>query len=459
MKAYIMRHCLTDVGPQMDADRELDETGEAQAHVMRKFAKRAQVHPDIIICSDFARAHDTAKIMQRGDTPIITTPLLRPDGDQSKAWAFIEKQAAKLDKDPDAGSVSVLIVTHSPLIYPLLAAVAFAFADERWIFHHGGIAYVNTHESRFRWYVNPKLAAHLVNEDPKEVENPVGEAYTTKLLFDGVKEVSSFLQLAENLMADSRRQTIEPLRNQMRTAVTMRWKKQARRVRKALRSHTVEDAMTTSAVLAQVIPFHDAFFSKHHNRIKADAYRAGTQHAAAQLGVDIAGAVQGIEASSSQTVKRKPVLPVPSTTQIENDGSDLETQLDKTTVDRAHTAMMSMDPFTVAGAAAAMSTLFNGFADPGDGKLSRADTVALQTVSDGYHGGGKDTATEVADAGMVVEKSWETQDNPCEICIANEAEGWIPYDAPHDSGDFEPGAHPNCACSEVYRTVAASEEE
>ena len=151
MKAYVMRHCLTDLGPQMDETRTLDETGEAQAHVMRKFAKRAQVQPDIIICSDFARAHDTAKIMQRGSTPIITTPLLRPDGDQSKAWKFIEKQVAKLKKDPDEGAPSVLIVTHSPLIYPLLGAVAFAFADERWIFHHGAIAYVNTHESRFRW--------------------------------------------------------------------------------------------------------------------------------------------------------------------------------------------------------------------------------------------------------------------------------------------------------------------
>jgi phosphohistidine phosphatase SixA len=450
MKAFIMRHCLTAIGPQMDSDRTLDETGEAQAHVMRKFCKRAEVHPDIILCSDFARAHDTAKIMQRGDTPIITTPLLRPDGDQSKAWAFVEKQAAKLDKDPDAGSVSVLIVTHSPLIYALWAAIAIpAFTDQNWIFHHGAIGYCNTHEARFRWYVNPKLAAHLVKEDPKEVENPVGEA-------EIISEICrSALPLTENLMAGARQATIAPLRNQMKTAITMRWTKQARRVRKALRRHTAEDPTATAAALAQVIPFHDPFFLKHHNRIKADAYRAGTHHAAAQLGVDIGGAVQGIEAD----VRRKPRIPPPPDSRIDDDGSDLEDALDKTTVDRAHAALHDLDPFTVAGAALAMSALFNGFTDPGEGKLSRADTVALQTVSDGYHGGGKDTAIEVADAGMVVEKSWETQDNPCEICIANEAEGWIPYDAPHDSGDYEPGAHPNCACSEVYRTVAADEEE
>jgi len=460
MKAYLMRHCLTDVGPQMDADRELDETGEAQAQVMRKFAKRAQVNPDIIISSDFARAHDTAKIMQRGSTLIITTLLLRPVGDQSKAWKFIAKEVGKVKKDPDEGATAVLIVTHGPLIQSLLAAVAQGFLDERWMFHHGAIAYCNTHEGRFRWYVNPKLAAHLVGEDPKEVEDPVGESDPMDWEQNGLRDYAqAMVRLTENLMADARRSTIEPLRNQMRTAVTMRWKKQARRVRKALRSHTVEDAMTTSAVLAQVIPFHDAFFTKHHNRIKRDAYTAGTQHAAAQLGVNFGGAVQGIEASSAQTVKRKPVIPTPDDQSISNDGDDLEDQLDKTTVDRAHTAMMGIDPFTVAAATAAIGLLFKGFTDPGEGKLSRADTVALQTVSDGYHGGAKATASEVADAGMVVEKMWDIGAAACEICEANGDEGYIPEDAPHDSGDYEPPAHPNCDCSEVYRTVAASEEE
>jgi phosphohistidine phosphatase SixA len=449
MKAYVMRHCLTDIGPQMDADRTLDDVGQAQAHVMRKFLKRVNVEPDLIISSDFARAHDTAKIMQRGDTPLITTPLLRPDGDQSKAWKFIDKQVTKIKKDPDAGQPAVLIVTHSPLIYSLWAAVAIpAFVDENWQFHHGAIGYCNTTEARFRWYVNPKLAAHVVGKDPKEVENPLGEAF--EFDFSGFDRIQ---KLVENLMANARRSTIEPLRNQMRLAVTMRWSKQLRRVKKAMRRHTAVDPTATAAALAQVIPFHDSFFLKHHNRIKADAYRAGAQHVGAQLGVDVGGAVQGIEAAPF----RKPRIPTPSASGIDADGRQLETDLDNTTVDRAHTALHGLDPFTLAGALGAVTTLFNGFTDPGSGKLSRADTVALQTVSDGYHSGGKDTAGEVSDSGSTVEKQWDIGAEGCPICQDNADEGWIGVDEVHASGDDEPPAHPNCDCSEVYRTVSDEE--
>jgi phosphohistidine phosphatase SixA len=443
MKAYVMRHCLTDLGPQMDPDRTLDDVGEAQAHVMRKFLKRVEVHPDLIVSSDFARAHDTAKIMQRGNTPLITTKLLRPDGDQSKAWKFIAQQVKKLKLNPDAGQPAVLIVTHSPIIYSLWAAVAIpAFVDENWQFHHGAIGYCNTTEARFRWYVNPKLAAHVVKKNPKKVENPIGEA--AKLSVD-------MLKLAENLMADARRSTIEPLRNQMRTAVTMRWTKQLRRVKKAMRRHTAVDPTATAAALAQVIPFHDAFFLRHHNRIKADAYRAGAYHVGAQLGVDVGGAVQGIEAV------RKPRIPTPGASGIDADGRQLETELDSTTVDRAHKVLHDLDPFTLAGALGAMTTLFNGFTDPESGKLSRADTVALQTVSDGYHSGGKDTAGEVSDSGTTVEKQWDIGAEGCPICQDNAAEGWIGVDEVHASGDDEPPAHPNCDCSEIYRTVPDDE--
>lgn len=454
MKAYIMRHCLTGDGATMTASRPLDDVGEQQAKVMRKFAKMADVEPDIIISSDFTRAVDTATIMQRGDTPLKEIVQLRPDGDPSKAWKQITRIVAALDKDPDDGAPSVLIVTHGPLVQKLLASVAFCF-DDYFSFHHGAIAYVNTHECRFRWYVNPKLAAHLVGEDPKEVENPVGEAFMHWDSDDWSDPLYASVLLSENLMADARRQTIEPLRNQMRTAVTQRWKKQLKRVRRALRTHNVEDADTTSAVLATAVPFRDPFFSKIHNRIKGDAYQAGVRHAAAQMGVEIGGAVQGIEAAAP----KKPKIPAPDLESINQQGYDLEATLDRTTVDRAHTAMMALDPFTVAGAAVVMNAMYKGFTDPGNGKLSRADTVALDTVSNGYHAGGKDTVASATDAGMTVEKHWDIGAEGCPICQDNEAEGWIGADETHASGDDEPPAHPNCDCSEVYRTVKGDEEE
>lgn len=446
MKIYLMRHCAVGIPPgePKSDDTPLDSVGKKQAHVMRKFLKRVNIKPDVIICSDFQRAEQTAQILQRGDTPIKTTPFLRPDGDASAtskvvsgAWKSVMKMAGD--------SKAILIVTHGPLIQPLLASIAFNFIDEQWHFEHGSIAYVNTNESRFRWFVTPKLAAHVIGKKhPKAVENTVE-----------IEEIAKgALALAENLMANTRAATITPLRNQMRQAITDRWARQLKRVKRAIRRSRGLDATSTQAMLSTVIPFNDTKFAKKHGQVKTGAYSAGVDHIAGQLGVEIGGAVQGIEAA------RKPILPKPSAAQMSEDGERLEDELDGTTVDRAHNAIKGIaETFTVAGAVAAMTDLFNGFSDPGSGKLSRADTVALQTVSYGYHAGGKDTASEVSDSGQQVEKQWETGGDACPICQANEDEGWIDNDAPHGSGDFEPPGHPNCDCSESYRIAEPQDRE
>jgi phosphohistidine phosphatase SixA len=439
MKLYLMRHCLTDDGPQMDADRGLNDVGREQAKVMRKFLKLAGLEPDVIVCSDFARAVETAETVQSHGAPIEYTTFLRPDGDVAKAWPAIHEMATA------ANDKRVLVVTHSPLVQQLLASVAFNFRDELWEFHHGAIAYINTDESRFRWYVNPKLAAHLVGEDPEEVETPLGEAYLREFHdrfgphLERVTEtplmrvLPEYTRLVENLMADSRRATIEPLRDQMRAAVVKRWRKQLTRVRKALKTHTATDYVTAAAVVATAIPFHDSSFAVSHAKVNIEAYAAGAEHASAQLGV------VGIEVPDD--TKQRPI----------QTGTDLEGELDATTVDRAHNSLRALDPFSLSAATAALGALFAGFTDAGSDKMSRADTIALNTVSNGYHAGGADAAEQATALGRDVEKAWITEDNPCETCIANEAEGYIPQDAPHDSGDFEPPAHPNCQCSEVYR--------
>lgn len=436
MKFYLMRHCAVDIptGQPKPEDIPLDPVGELQAHVMRKFLKRVDVWPDVIISSDLPRAEDTAKIMQRGDTPLKTTPWLRPDGDPVNAWNSITALAGN--------AKVVLCVTHGPLIERLLASVAFCFLDEGWYYEHGGIAYINTHEARFRWFMTPKLAAHIVGEDPKEVENVI----------EGI--ASGALAFAESLMANTRAATITPLRNQMRQAVNDRWKRQLKRVKRSLRKSKGLTATSAQAMLSTVIPGRDSRFAKKHRAIKGAAYSAGVDHTAGQLGLDVdtGGAVQGIEAV------RKPVIPKPNGDSLDDQGYNLEDELDKTTVDRAHTALASIaDNFTVAAAVAAMAKLYDGFQDPESGKLSRADTVALQTVSDGYHAGGKDTAAEVADTGSTVQKRWETGGEACPECIENEADGWIDADDTHSSGDDAPPAHPNCDCSETYRVQGEEE--
>lgn len=36
---------------------------------------------------------------------------------------------------------------------------------------------------------------------------------------------------------------------------------------------------------------------------------------------------------------------------------------------------------------------------------------------------------------------------PCETCLANESEGWIPLEDSFSSGDLIPVSHPGCYCS------------
>jgi phosphohistidine phosphatase SixA len=441
MKLYLMRHCAVPIPPGIPkpADTPLDPVGVKQAHVMRKFLKRAGVNPDVIISSDFTRAEETALIMQRKDTPLKTTPWLHPTtgGPQDPTGAL--NSIAALAGDAKA----VLVVTHGPLIQLILAAVAVNFVDEGWYFEHGAIAYINTHESRFRWMVTPKLGAHIVGEQPKKVENLL-------------KTARESISLAENLMAATKQATIVPLRNQMRAAVSDRWKRQKRRVLKALRKHDLSaDATSTRAVLAQVIPFRDPKFAKQHAKVKSAAYSQGAQHAADQLGIDqTTGAVGAVEADPQKPIAAGVVLglPKPSPTLMASEGSDLEDFLDNTTVDRAADALKDLgDTLSAKDVIAAIGKMFDEFSDPTGDKLSRADTVAMHAVSDGYHAGSNSTAQAAADAGQQVEKQWDIGDDGCEICTANADEGWIDNDEPHGSGDFEPPAHPNCDCSESYR--------
>ncbi|MEC4591621.1 phage portal protein [Nitrospirillum amazonense] len=62
-------------------------------------------------------------------------------------------------------------------------------------------------------------------------------------------------------------------------------------------------------------------------------------------------------------------------------------------------------------------------------------------------------ADAVAQAvGFVVGSRWVTSalENTCAICRLNEAAGVVPLGQRFPSGDFAPGAHPNCVCSRLF---------
>lgn len=363
-KWFLQRHALTDEGPRDDADRPINKVGKKQTKVMRKFLKRADVKVELIITSTFKRAIQTAERMQRKDTPIIHLAALDPDGDPEKAWAAINKARGE--------ATNIHVVTHGPLIQKLAAAIAFGIA-ERMDFEHSAILYINDNPTktdeprhRVRWYVTPKLAAHIVGKNPKAVENPLQEA----------GEIA--LAVLEHLGIPSKARVIDPLVATLARGVRRRFKRAGS-------------------------PF-DALYEK----VTRKAFTAGARQAMKELG----------PVSVTEAKRKNPPLPKLPDPQRTAELANQEIQ---------------------------WSDLSN--------IPERSKMIAEYEVSKAYHDGMKAFAGIWRGGNGPVEKRWMVQPDACEICEGNAADDYIDEEAPFDSGDHEPPAHPNCRCSLEYRQV------
>lgn len=113
--------------------------------------------------------------------------------------------------------------------------------------------------------------------------------------------------------------------------------------------------------------------------------------------------------------------------------------IDKTTVDRLARTMA--DAFDAGedfdGVLSAIRSEFR------DMTTVRAKMIAQTELNDAFAQGslefGRESGAEY--------KSWEVDADPCDICLANAAQGQIPIDEDFQSGDDAPTAHPNCQCS------------
>lgn len=107
--------------------------------------------------------------------------------------------------------------------------------------------------------------------------------------------------------------------------------------------------------------------------------------------------------------------------------------------------------------AARIRERFAEFADGAPITASRARLIALTEIGNAYEAGNAAVVGDLTDSGLEMEKSWLTvgDGNVDDICAENEAEGWIPVDQAHKSGDMQPLAHPNCRCTELYRRVGS----
>jgi hypothetical protein len=94
-----------------------------------------------------------------------------------------------------------------------------------------------------------------------------------------------------------------------------------------------------------------------------------------------------------------------------------------------------------------------------DGPITtkRAQLIAVTESARAYEAGNRAFADTLKDDGITMEKMWMTShdDRVSDGCAGNEADGWIPIDEPHTSGDQEPPRFPGCRCYEAYREARA----
>jgi len=84
---------------------------------------------------------------------------------------------------------------------------------------------------------------------------------------------------------------------------------------------------------------------------------------------------------------------------------------------------------------------------------TRALAIARTETGVARRRGGKDTAK----AAGAEQKHWDILgDNPCPLCLNNDAAGWIPIDDEFPEGD---DPHPNCSDDVEYRMKAEDDSE
>lgn len=384
---FLMRHAHAKEGERMDAERGLTPKGKRQAKLMAKLLDQLGVKLDCVASSHFVRAVETAEFFHA--THRLQDSRLEPDRSPEEAWSAIATTA------PDETG-NVLIVTHHPLIQPILGSAVFAHSAEPLFneFDHANICHFDS-DGTFHWFMTPKLAKKLL-------ANP-----ETKIAEAG-------LELAESLRTASRRRILGPLEKRLTRIIAARFKAQAKAYPDLWLDDEDEGAW---------------------RKIRYEAYYFGADVAAGQLGTLVSEA------------KQKRARDTGKLPGYDRSFEDIANELDDTSAERIEAIQQkgAEDGMTAAAIALLVRKEMRSWAD------TRAPMAAEYETSKAFHQGMKDTAK--AD-GRQIEKSWDPGADACEeICQPNADMGAIPEEAPFDSGDFEPPAHPRCDCGLEYSVV------
>lgn len=116
MRIYVLRHGIAeDVAPGgSDAERALTPEGKRRLRAVLVQARRAGIHPDLVVSSPLKRAVETAEIaaaVLSVESPRIRSAALVPSGSSDRVWKEIRSRHEE----------SVLIAGHEPLLSSLVA--------------------------------------------------------------------------------------------------------------------------------------------------------------------------------------------------------------------------------------------------------------------------------------------------------------------------------------------------
>jgi phosphohistidine phosphatase SixA len=470
MKFYIMRHAHAEEGDRMDPHRAITKYGKWQSKVMQKFVKQVGCKMDLVLTSDFARGVETGDYFRPKKARHIQLRALRPcpfgyqaEESASEAWAAILK-VLKPEYE------HVLIIGHGPTIHEMVRACCFTFEPEEKILAHGNMVKVQTQEEhQFHWLMTPALAAHVLGiEDETDSEDgrademaEQGKDPESLAIDEAALELAAAMgiSLKEALDHPDKRAVIDPLVAKVQKGLRIRWASQLKHLETYGLPMVQESLLHVSTLrpngmpapdhdkrqVLAALPLHSQPFAVKFRKATSAAYTAGADRAAAQLPSTV---------TEATPVKKHPPLPGPS-----REPEDVEDSLDDTTTERVGSIIDKafLTPLTYAAMVGLVREEFQSWMNAKEGETSRAETVALQEVSTAYHDGGSDFVDNWRGGNGPVEKRWNAEDDACEECLANEAEGFIDSEAPHSSGDDEPPAHPNCRCEEEYQAVSVEE--
>lgn len=154
MILYLMQHGDA-VSKDIDPDRPLSETGQADIRRMGEFLERHGERPSRVFHSGKLRAAQTAEILGAAFAPALASEEMEGLGAKDFPDALAEKLSGWTD--------DVLLVSHMPLVGKLVTRLVCGAEDPRiFAFSPGSIVCVERGGDQrwaLNWFVHPDIVA------------------------------------------------------------------------------------------------------------------------------------------------------------------------------------------------------------------------------------------------------------------------------------------------------------